>query len=109
MENLGCKACHARTIGGRGRPSDDRRGAGGIWGARHAVVRASLHGALCRMIVGARRGDLGRRRPGVIGWRPLSDDRRGAEGIWGAVVRASLHGALCQMIGGAACHDSSLI
>jgi hypothetical protein len=54
MENSGCKACHARTIGGRGRPSDDRRGAGGIWGARRpgVIVRASLYGAPCRMIGG---------------------------------------------------------
>ncbi len=44
--------------------SDNRRGAGGIEGARHAmhvplggaVVRASLHGALCRIIVGVQGG-----------------------------------------------------
>ncbi len=36
-----------------------------------------MYGAPCRMIVGAQGGDLGRRRPGVIAWRPLSDD-------WGA-------------------------
>ena len=33
--------------------------------------------------------DLGRRRPGVIAWRPLSDDRRGAGGIQGA--RHAMH------------------
>ena len=55
-----------------------RRGAGGIWGARHAMHVRLGGAAIHRMIVGARREDLGRRRPGVIAWRPLSDDWEGA-------------------------------
>jgi hypothetical protein len=62
-------------------------------------------GALCRMIVGTQGEIEGARRPGVIAWRPLSDDRRGAGGIQGArhAMHVRLGGALCRMIGGGRC------
>jgi len=72
-EDSGCKACHARAIGRRRRPSDNRRGAGRIQGARHAM----------HVRLGGRPSSDNRRgvkRPGVIAWRPLSDVRRGAGG-----------------------------